>query len=82
MAAYRLQHWSVSYYLATTTHPAYVDVTLDGTRVHGFIRHRAVQHCDKVRVVLLPTDTVDGRGSKVLVKRAMTLSADKWKGTP
>jgi hypothetical protein len=35
-----------------------------------------------VRVPLLPTDTADAKGSKVIVKRAMAQSADKWKGKP
>jgi hypothetical protein len=41
-----------------------------------------MQHCEDVRVPLLPTDTADAKGSKVIVKRAMAQSADKWKGKP
>lgn len=82
MAAYRLRHWSVGYYSATTMHPAYADVTLDGATARGFIRRRVEQHCDEVRVFLLPTDIADGKGSKILVKRAMAQSANKWKGKP
>lgn len=82
MAAYRLQRWSVGHYSATANHPAYADVTLDGAVSHGFFRRRMAQCCDQVRVVLLPTDTVDAKGSKIIVKRAMAQSADKWKGKP
>jgi hypothetical protein len=82
MAAYRLRHWSVGHYSATARHPAYADVTLDGTWSHGFIRRRAVQHCEDVRIQLLPIDTADAKGSKVIVKRAMAQSTARWKGKP
>ena len=82
MAAYRLRRWSVGHYSATATHPAYASVRLDGMGTHGFIRRRVVQHCEDVRVPLLPTDTADAKGSKVIVKRAMAQSSDRWKGKP
>jgi hypothetical protein len=82
MAAYRLQRWSVGHYAATEVYPAYAVVTLDGTRAHGFLRRHTVQHCDQLRVNLLPTDTASAQGSKALVKRAMSQSADRWKGKP
>jgi hypothetical protein len=82
MSAYRLQRWSVGHYSATAEHPAYADVTLDGMGARGFIRRRTAPYCAQVRVVLLPTDTADAKGSKVIVKRAMAQSADKWRGKP
>lgn len=82
MAAYRLQRWSVGHFSATAAHPAFADVTLDGTGSHGFIRRRSMPHCAQVRVLLLPTDTADAKGSKVIVKRAMTQSAERWRGKP
>lgn len=82
MAAYQLQRWSVGHYSATASHPAYADVIFDGMGSHGFIRRRVVQHCEDVRIPLLPTDTVDAKGSKVIVKRAMAQSSDKWRGKP
>ena len=82
MAAYQLQRWSVGHYSATATHPAYADVTLDGARPRGFIRRHSVPHCAQVRVLLLPTDTADAKGSKAIVQRAMTQSAERWRGKP
>jgi hypothetical protein len=82
MAAYRLRWWSVGHYAATTRHPAYAAVTLDGTRAHGLIHRRVAQHSEDVRVPLLPTDTADAKGSKVIVKRAMARSAARWRGRP
>lgn len=80
MATYRLQRWSVGYYSATTMRPAYADVILDGIASRGFLRRRAVQHAEQLRVMLLPTDSVDAKGSQAIVKRAMVQSADKWRG--
>jgi len=82
MAAYRLRHWSVGHYSATASHPAYADVTLDGTGLHGFIRRVEVQYCEDVRIPLLPTDTADAKGSRVIVKRAMAQSIARWRGKP
>ena len=82
MAAYRLQRWSVGHYSATSSHPAYADVMLDGMELHGFIRRFAAQYCEDVRIPLLPTDTADAKGSRVIVKRAMAQSSNKWKGKP
>lgn len=82
MAAYRLQRWSVGHFSATAAHPAYADVTLDGTESHGFIRRHSVPHCAQVRVLLLPTDTASGKGSQVIVRRAMRQSANRWRGKP
>jgi|GEM_PF-1505409 hypothetical protein len=82
MAAYRLQRWSVSHYSATAWQPAYANVTLDGMGSHGFIRRRMAPHGEDVRVLLLPTDTADAKGSQVIVKRAMAQSSDIWRGKP
>lgn len=82
MAAYRLQRWSVGHYSATTAHPAYADVTLDGMAARGIIRRHAEQHSEDVRVLLLPTDTASAKGSQVIVRRAMRQSASKWRGRP
>lgn len=82
MAAYRLQRWSVGHYSATACHPAYADVTLDGMGLHWFIHRLEVQYCEDVRIPLLPTDTADAKGSRVIVKRAMAQSSNKWKGKP
>ena len=67
MAAYRLQRWSVGHYSATASHPAYADVILDGAGPHGFMRRRAVPCCEAVRVLLLPTDTIDAKGSQIVL---------------
>lgn len=82
MAAYRLQRWSVGHYSATASQPAYADVTLDGMELHGFIRRINVQYCEDVRIPLLPTDTADAKGSRVIVKRAMAQSSNRWRGKP
>ncbi len=82
MAAYRLQRWIVGHYSATATHPAYADATLDGARSRGFIWRHSVPHCAQVRVLLLPTDTADAKGSKAIVRRAMAQSAERWRGKP
>ncbi len=82
MAAYRLQRWSVGHYSARAGQPAYAYVTLDGTGAHRLMRRRAVQHCEDIYVLLLPTDTADAPGSRIIVKRAMAQSAAKWRGKP
>lgn len=82
MAAYRLQRWSVGHYSATASHPAYADVILDGAGLRGLMRRRTVSCCEAVRVLLLPTDTVDAKGSQIIVRRAMAQSGRKWRGKP
>lgn len=82
MAAYHLQRWSVGHYSASAKRPAYANVTLDGMAAHGFIRRRAEQHSEDVRVLLLPTDTASAKGSQIIVRRAMRQSANRWRGKP
>jgi hypothetical protein len=82
MASYRLQRWIVGHYSATPTHPAYAEVTLDGMAAHGFIRRHIAPHSEAVRVLLLPTDTASGKGSQIIVRRAMRQSANRWRGKP
>jgi len=82
MATYQLQRWSVGHYAATSKQPAYGVVWLEGTRTRGFLRRRRVPYAEQLRLVRLPTDTVDAKGSKALVKRAMAQSAARWRGCP
>ena len=82
MASYRLQRWIVGHYSATPTHPAYAEVTLDGLAARGFIRRHMAPHTEDVRVPLLPTDSASGRGSQIIVRRAMRQSANRWRGKP
>jgi hypothetical protein len=82
MATYRLQRWSVGHYAATAQQPAYAEVVLHGTRAHGFLRRRAVPYAEALRLVRLPSDTTDAKGSRALVRRAMAQSADRWRGKP
>ncbi|HEV8189946.1 MAG TPA: hypothetical protein VGP82_00430 [Ktedonobacterales bacterium] len=82
MTAYRLQRWSVGHYAATARQPAYAEVMLDGTGAQGFLRRRAVPYVEQARIVLLPTDTVDAKGSQAIVRRAMAQSPKRWKGRP
>jgi hypothetical protein len=48
----------------------------------GFIRRHIAPHSEAVRVLLLPTDTASGKGSQVIVRRAMRQSANRWRGKP
>lgn len=82
MAAYRLYDWSVRHHPGNVENPAYADVTLDGIRSRGFLRRHAVSYSVTVRILLLPVDTADAKGSRAIVTRAMAQSADKWKGKP
>jgi len=72
----------VGHYSATATRPAFANVTLDGVATYGFIRRRAEEHSEDVRVPLLPTDSASARGSQIIVRRAMRQSANRWRGKP
>lgn len=77
-----LQRWTVGHYAATAQQPAYAEVMLQGTTRRGFGRRRTVPYAERLRLVRLPTDTVDAQGSQALVKKAMAQSAVRWKGKP
>ncbi|HEX6818197.1 MAG TPA: hypothetical protein VF120_07470 [Ktedonobacterales bacterium] len=82
MATYQLQRWIVGHYVSTARQPAYAEVTLQGIGSRGLLRRHTAPYQERIQVELLRTDTADARGSQALVRRAMTQSADKWKGRP
>jgi hypothetical protein len=78
MAARRLLHWTVEYYLATPQ--PHVCVILEGRERRGVVFRRSSPVAERILLPIEGDVPTDYRANQALVRRAMRQSRHRWRG--